>query len=191
MDSTCTLTVPNSSEEHGQEVTDGMEHWVTSSKSLEVDSWYFAAMVFDNPASGDKTLKIYLDGELEGTINVETNIAPNHTDDDGLGAVISDSKVQTGTINGSGSSRTNHFDGKMDEFRVTDTARDSDWLKTRYHSELGGATFIFVDTIASTRDAWTYRFCNCYGNKVPGNFRICIVDRLDVKDISCESIRIC
>ena len=36
----------------------------------------------------------------------------------------------------------------MDEFRVTDTARDSDWLKTRYHSELGGATFIFVDTIA-------------------------------------------
>ena len=28
--------------------------WVTSSKSLEVDSWYFAAMVFDNPASGDK-----------------------------------------------------------------------------------------------------------------------------------------
>ena len=67
--------------------------WVTSSKSLEAGSWYFAAMVFDNPASGDKTLKIYLDGELEGTINVSTNIAPNHSDDDGLGAVISDTKV--------------------------------------------------------------------------------------------------
>jgi len=122
--------------------------WVTSSKSLEAGSWYFAAMVFDNPASGDKTLKIYLDGELEGTINVETNIAPSHTDDDGLGAVISDSKVQDGTINGGGGDRTNHFDGKMDEFRVTDTARDSDWLKTRYHSEASGASFIFVDTIA-------------------------------------------
>jgi len=123
--------------------------WVTSSKSLEVGSWYFAAMVFDNPASGDKTLKIYLDGELEGTISVETDIAPNHSDDDGLGAIISDSKVQTGDIGNSGSEQTNFFDGKMDEFRVTDTARDSDWLKTRYHSELGGATFIFVDTIAS------------------------------------------
>jgi len=147
--------------------------WVTSSKSLEVDSWYFAAMVFDNPASGDKTLKIYLDGELEGTINVETNIAPNHTDDDGLGAVISDSKVQTGTINNFGSQRTNHFDGKMDEFRVTDTARDSDWLKTRYHSELFNIYLRRYN--CTTRDTWTYRFCNCYGNKAPGNFRINII----------------
>ena len=125
-------------------------------------------MVFDNPASGDKTLKIYLDGELEGTINVETNIAPNHTDDDGLGAVISDTKVMysgwdtppcnvvphsgscnAGDIGNDSDEQSNHFDGKMDEFRVTDTARDSDWVKTRYHSEASGASFIFVDAIAS------------------------------------------
>ena len=141
--------------------------WVTSSKSLEAGSWYFAAMVFDNPASGDKTLKIYLDGELEGTINVETNIAPNHSGDDGLGAVIKASKVMysgwdtppcnvvphsgscnAGDIGNDSDEQTNHFDGKMDEFRVTDTARDSDWLKTRYHSEASGASFIFVDAIA-------------------------------------------
>ena len=58
--------------------------WASSSITLEVGSWYFAAMVFDNPGGeGEKTLKIYLDGEEVGEITEEIDVAPSHGGDDG------------------------------------------------------------------------------------------------------------
>ena len=90
-----------------------VDHGLTSANTLPLGSWSYVALVYDG-----SYLRLYINGADTGeAISVTGNIDP-----------------QTGDLSISMNYANRHFDGIIDEVRVSDTSRNAAWIKASYHS---------------------------------------------------------
>ena len=86
-------------------------------------TWYYVSVVINN-----NTGYLYVDGSQEAsTTGFPGDVWGNTTD------------VQIGTVLSGGNS--SDFDGYLDEIRVSNTPRSSDWIKTEYNNQSSPSTF--------------------------------------------------
>ena len=97
----------------------GGQRWNSAAKSL--DTWYYFVFISDGSNS-----RIYIDGTDES------------------GALANFAGTPTSFMLGYESDSS--FDGIIDEFRVSNTARSASWINTGYNNMVNQSTFISVDS---------------------------------------------
>lgn len=90
------------------------------------NQWYFAAATYDKDLAS-ANMKMYLDGALKSTITASTGNVP-----------VYDSKLTLGILN---ESYGNAWAGKLDEIRISASARSADWLWAEYMNTASNAVF--------------------------------------------------
>ncbi len=90
----------------------------SSSITLTAGTWHYVAVVFD--VSADEAL-IHVDGVAEPSISINAGNSLDNTEKLTLG------QRQNGS--------SNEMDGKLDEARVANVARSTDWLLTEYNNQ--------------------------------------------------------
>jgi len=103
----------------------GGRQWVSAAKSL--DTWYYFVFISDGSNS-----RIYIDGIDES------------------GALANYAGTPTSFMLGYESDSS--FDGIIDEFRVSNTARSASWINTGYNNMVNQSTFISVDSEQNVTD---------------------------------------
>jgi len=81
--------------------------------ALSKDQWQHVAFTYEGAT---KRLKCYVDGDQQGSTQTLTNALP-----------VDDGNLYLGTYNGATTSYP--FKGTLDEFRLSGTQRDADWIK--------------------------------------------------------------
>jgi len=111
----------------------GAPHGVTIPGTLATGAWHHLAGVFDGSA-----WRMYLDGAANGSSADGT--APVNTGDD----------VVAGGLSTNGFGTIFLFNGLLDELRVSNTARSSDWIATEYHNQSSPGHFVSVGSAQSS-----------------------------------------
>jgi hypothetical protein len=107
--------------------SNGAPHGVVSPSSVVTGAWHHLVGVFDG-----STWKMYLDGAANGSS--ADSMAPVNTGDD----------VVAGGLSTNGFGPIFPFNGLLDELRVSNTARSSDWIATEYHNQSSPGAFLSV-----------------------------------------------
>ena len=105
----------------------GATHGVARPSSLATGTWHQLVGTYDG-----STWKMYLDGAANGS-SVDAT-APVNTGDD----------VVAGGLSTNGFGTIFPFNGLLDELRVSNTARSSDWIATEYNNQSNPANFLSV-----------------------------------------------
>jgi hypothetical protein len=98
--------------------------------ALNADQWYHVTGTFDGT-----DMRVYLDGVLKDTRNVGANL-----DDDGLPLRI-----------GADDDGDDWFDGVLDEVRISQVARSTDWVRAIYENMANTGTFQSRSGVVVTR----------------------------------------
>jgi len=101
---------------------------VESIATLSVSTWYYLTGVYEPSSS----LRIYIDGTVDNT---------NSTS---IPASIYDSTADMWIGRQYSSQTKKHFNGIIDEARISNTARSADWILTEYNNQFDPATFLSV-----------------------------------------------
>ena len=122
---------------------DSSGHDLYSSTSLSNSTWYHLVGTYNGTTS-----KLYVNGSEEASDTVSFTLG-NYDTTNGLG--IGD-KYQTG----------NEFSGDMDEIRVANAAKSSDWITTEYNNQSSPSAFLTLGSVPSTSiyTSYTYDFRN-------------------------------
>ena len=101
------------------------------------EGWHHIVFVADNTTGGVGGLKIYFDGTeqtLDATYNGDTSgiTFADWTSADELFVGAYDNDGVAGS----------HFNGAIDEFRISDTVRSSGWIQTSYNNQSNPSDFI-------------------------------------------------
>ena len=100
--------------------------------SVTLNTWHHFAMVFDgSQINNDSKLKCYLDGELQ-LLSFPDSPIPATAFFAGNLAL--------------GKQDTHFFNGTIDEVRISDIARSSDWIKTSYNNQNNPSSFFSLDS---------------------------------------------
>jgi hypothetical protein len=110
--------------------------WVTGSAPYTPNQWSHIAFTFDKDAPSNQ-IKLYVNG-------VEKNVGTHTT-----AMVGNDIKTTIGKYSNGGGFA---FNGRIDEVRISDTARNADWMMASYHS--GNDTL--VSSVANEELGATY-----------------------------------
>ncbi len=113
-------------EEGAGKTSPGLNHPVSGATTILNDRWYHAAVTFDGT-----TWKLYLDGALDGTLNLGTNRGPRF--DSIQHAGIASALTSTGAAAG-------FFQGRIDEVRIWNVARSQAEILTSMRAKLPTAT---------------------------------------------------
>ena len=114
----------------GWSSNNGATHGVASPSTLATGTWHQVVGTFDGA-----TWKMYLDGAANGSSADAT--APVNTGDD----------VVAGGLSTNGFGTIFVFNGLLDELRVSNTARSSDWIATEHNNQSNPGNFLIVGTI--------------------------------------------
>jgi hypothetical protein len=104
---------------HDGTVISGMINGQAISTSFS-DTWHYVTLTYDRNAGGNDELKLYIDSILSNTADFSDAINTNS------------SPIIIGDL----------FDGVFDEFRISDIARSSDWIKTEYNNQSNVNNFL-------------------------------------------------
>ena len=105
----------------------GVTHGVAIPSTLATGAWHQMVGTFDGA-----TWKMYLDGAAVGSSADAT--APINSGDD----------VVAGGLSTNGYGTIFNFNGLLDELRVSNTARSSDWIATQHNNESNPGAFLAV-----------------------------------------------
>ena len=103
----------------------GVNHPVYGVTPITYDTWYHAAATFDAGPTGDKTWRLYLNGNLERELPVGKTPRYDSIQHAGLAAALN----STGATEG-------HFDGVLDEVRLWDYARTQDEIRSTINTSI-------------------------------------------------------
>lgn len=116
----------------------------TGSHTLLTGTWYHVAITYDSTAG----LIGYVNASSDGTVAANGN---------GLNSAVA---AFVGSNRGA---TTEFWNGIIDEFRVSNTARSADWLTTEYNNQSAPATF---ETLGSEVTTATYTLVLAQGSYV-------------------------
>ncbi len=105
---------------------DGLNHPVIGNATVSTNTWHHAAVTYDG-----QVWKLYLDGNLDKTLDLGTTLWPR--DDSIQHAGIATAMTSTGATDG-------FFQGKIDEVRMWDYARDISEIRGTVNSQLTSGT---------------------------------------------------
>jgi hypothetical protein len=108
----------------------GATHGVVSPGSVATGSWHHLVGAFDG-----STWKMYLDGAAAGSSA------------DGTAPVNTGDHVVAGGLSTNGYGAIFPFNGLLDELRVSNTARSSDWIATEYNNQSNPGNFLSVGPV--------------------------------------------
>ncbi len=91
--------------------------------SVSIDTWYYVVMTFD-ATLGSENVKLYIDSSQVGTANYGLRV-PDNTDPFSVGV----------------SSSSRYWDGSIDEVRMSDSTRSTDWITTSFNNQDSPSTF--------------------------------------------------
>jgi len=97
-----------------------IDGWRQADTTLTGGAWELVTVTYDN-SSG--TIRFYLNGDPNGVQSYSQVAGINDT-------------LYFGSRGGS-----QWFEGKLDEFRISDTVRSADWIKACYDNQVQGSTF--------------------------------------------------
>ncbi|WP_438972235.1 LamG-like jellyroll fold domain-containing protein, partial [Polaribacter sp.] len=101
------------------------ERLATSSNALSTDSWQHVAASYDG---GSRVMKLYIDGNLVGTLTRSQGFTPNFTS----------GNLQIGrNISGNGG-YSRQFNGNIDEVKIWNTVKSTSEIASNYTNELQG-----------------------------------------------------
>lgn len=117
-------------EQHSTGSSPGLNHPTTGATVVPANEWHHAAIVYDRAGSGTGTWRLYLDGELDGTLFVGQ--PPNFacTQHFALGTSLTSGGVPAS------SGGTGYFRGSLDEVRVWNVARSQAEIQANMGKEL-------------------------------------------------------
>ena len=95
------------------------------------NAWHHIVITYDS-SSTSNVPSIYIDGITQ---SVTTAIAP-------AGIPVSNSAAYT--IGNRTDNNTRVWSGNLDEFRIANTIRTADWIKTEYNNQISPATFYTI-----------------------------------------------
>ncbi|MBW2059142.1 MAG: DUF2341 domain-containing protein [Deltaproteobacteria bacterium] len=115
------------------EIGNGSTFQTLDSSGSYSTSWIYVVVTWDG-----STMKIYLDGSQDSnTASLSGSISYDQWE---------------GTSIGRGWNNGGHFDGTIDELRISDSARSADWISTEYNNQSDPSTFY---TVGSEQSATT------------------------------------
>ena len=128
-------------------VDDGAGHSVllSANDGLATGAWHQASLVFDTTTGN---LKLYIDG-------VQSDSA---TDSDLIGANLSNARQLTLGCADDAGSKSQYWDGVLDEFRFSDIARSAAWIKATYYSS--DDNLVTYTTDIESEDNWLGDWAN-------------------------------
>ncbi|MDB5048990.1 MAG: hypothetical protein JWO30_2061, partial [Fibrobacteres bacterium] len=104
----------------------GTEASYTTTSTMSTGNWYLLAGVYDGAAQ-----KVYLNGAME-TSAARSGSVGDYAQPFSIGKYYHDNN--------------SNFDGKLDEVRLSTTARSTDWMKLDYESMKAASTVVTVGT---------------------------------------------
>jgi hypothetical protein len=119
----------------------GGSELVTSNSTIPGNTWVYLAATYD--LSGN--VKIYINGALDNTASFSYLAIPNNSGNLDLAR-----REYSGF--------QDYLDGSIDEARVSNIARSSDWIKTEYNNQSSPSTFVAIgaETICSNTPAQNF-----------------------------------
>ncbi|MDA3923092.1 MAG: DUF2341 domain-containing protein [Kiritimatiellae bacterium] len=90
------------------------------------NQWYFTAATYNNTLASER-MKVYIDGEFRSSLNATDIVVP-----------VYDSNLFLGILN---ANYGNSWKGKMDEVRISNTDRSSEWLWAEYMNMASNSVF--------------------------------------------------
>ncbi len=100
--------------------------YLTGGTTLSVGQWYFIYGIYDG-----STVKVYVNGVEDGSTSNSGNI---------------DATTEPVLIGRRAIGDNRFFTGIIDEVRMSDVARSTDWMITRYNNENSPSAFIIIDS---------------------------------------------
>ncbi|MFW9772156.1 MAG: LamG-like jellyroll fold domain-containing protein [Candidatus Thorarchaeota archaeon] len=115
--------------------SNGPEYEVDGTNDCLYQGWKYITATWDEDNSSG--CKIYLDGLEETSNRIGT-----------IGNIDDISNAENFKLNGPSSPNTEYmFDGKLDEVRVSDIVRSSDWIATEYNNQYDPASFYSIGLV--------------------------------------------
>ncbi|UCE72829.1 MAG: DUF2341 domain-containing protein, partial [Methanomassiliicoccales archaeon] len=121
-------------------IYDGTGSWTGGTHATDIyvtaGDWVHVVGTFDG-----RYLKIYVDGQLEDTEDVGSTTIYTTTDGINIG------------------SRGVYWDGKIDEVRISNVARSSDWINTSYNNQNDISSFLYAgseETVSSSSSSYEW-----------------------------------
>jgi len=119
---------------------------------LPTGGWHYLTATFDHAVN---TMVVYIDGDASQS---------SKNDPTSSTMVQNDNQVRFGATAGTAG---NYFNGRLDEVRIQNVARSSDWVKKEYQNQSSPLTFIsvhkeescFLDPVAGTASAKYSKVC--------------------------------
>lgn len=114
---------------------DGASQRIITTETVVDNNWHYITAISDVTAS-----RIYIDGVLKAS---STDVDWRNT--------CSSQDVRIGARD---NSTVNTFDGLIDEFKITNTSKSSDWIATEYNNQSSPSTFYNTNTEESFTSGW-------------------------------------
>jgi hypothetical protein len=109
------------------------------------NSWYMISWVIDRTEGDNGTLKVYHNGNLAGNFSFNEDISGVDFSNNGGGWI--------GAHNDSEPNPPKwHFNGTIDEVRISNVARSSEWIATQYNNQNDTSTFYSLGNEVTTND---------------------------------------
>ncbi|MEQ8323202.1 MAG: DUF2341 domain-containing protein [Vicingaceae bacterium] len=103
---------------------------VYSTATLNINTWYYISMTYEFVTDGTSECYLYIDGVNDGSTT--TSVGP---------IVANGRDLDIGRYYWNGSTNYYH-DGLIDEVRISDVVRSSDWITTEFNNQSDPSTFM-------------------------------------------------